>query len=302
MAERTEQALTIDEIMETFSVYTGDYPRAAIDAAIQQREAIIPRLIQVLEEIVAGRSTPAHEQAAIYAVMLLGHFRATEAHDLIVQAFSLPDDIVDDLFGDTITEDLPMILLRTCGGSVERIKELVLKRDAEAFCRGSAAEALTYAVAEGFYRREEALQFFGSLFTGDEDDDPDSAFWGLIAQSVNDLYPAELMPVIRQAFDDDLIDPFAASLEDFEETLATSSVEQQLEKLRARIEERSLDDIHDRMSWWASFQPARQADHQPFFSPPVSKATPQARAQAAAKTKKKKRKMAKASRKKNRRK
>jgi hypothetical protein len=299
----TEPTLTIDEIMETFSVFTGNYPWAAIDAALQQREAVIPRLIQVLEEIVAGRSTPAHEQAAVYAVMLLGHFRATEAHDLIIQAFSLPDDQVDFLFGDTITEDLPMILLRTCGGSVEGMKRLVLKHDAEDFCRGSAAVALTYAVAEGFYPREEALQFLGSLFTGEEDDDPDSAFWGQIAQCVNDLYSAELMPVIRQAFDNDLIEPFVASIEDFEDTVATSSVEQQLERLRSTIEQRSLDDIHDRMSWWASYRPATPAAAaQPPLLSRNPAATIQPNLQTADKAKKKKRKMAKASRKKNRRK
>jgi hypothetical protein len=299
----TESTLTIDEIMDVFSVYDGVYPRAAIDAAIQQREAVIPHLMEVINEIVNDRAKPEHNEAVIYAAMLLGHFRATEAHDLIVQLFSLPDEIVDALFGDIITEDLSMILLRTCGGSVERIKELVLNRDAEAFCRGAAAEALTYAVAEGFYPREEALAFLSSLFTGNEADEQDSPFWGLVAVAIRNLYPAEVMPVMRQAFENDLIPTFLASVKDFEEVVADSSVEQQVEELRTMMARRSLDDIHASMSSWAAFQPADEA---PVARPALlSHPAPvrlQMNTQSADKAKKKKRKMVKASRKKNRRK
>jgi Protein of unknown function (DUF1186) len=61
------------------------------------------------------------------------------------------------LFGDSITGDLPIVLLRTCGGQVARIKELILNKEAYEYSRGSAQQALSYAAMEGYISREEGL-------------------------------------------------------------------------------------------------------------------------------------------------
>ncbi|RLB78142.1 MAG: hypothetical protein DRH24_14955 [Deltaproteobacteria bacterium] len=41
--------------------------------------------------------------------MLLGHFREHRAHKVIVDLFSLPNNIPHELFGDITTGDLPVI-------------------------------------------------------------------------------------------------------------------------------------------------------------------------------------------------
>ena len=72
---------------------------------------------------------------------------------------------VSPLFEATITEDLPALLYRTCGGSVAQIKELVLNKEAYDYCRSSALGALNFAVVGGIVSREEMLDFYGSFPT-----------------------------------------------------------------------------------------------------------------------------------------
>lgn len=243
-----------NEILAALEFNEGVYPREAVEAAIAHKEEITPYLIDILERVLADPAKYRDEPryfAHIYAVMLLAHFKEEQAHQLIVDVFSLPEKFVDHLFGDTITEDLPMILYRTCGGSVEQIKGLVLNKEAYDFCRSSALRALNFAVIGGLVSREEMLDFYGSLFTGDEAE-PGSDFWSFVANVVYELYPEELMDVIKQAYQHDLIWPGYIGLDSFEQALKQGK-EQTLAELRADMERNSLEDLHEHMSWWASF-------------------------------------------------
>ena len=221
------------------------------------QDEITPHLIGILESVLAEPVAYAQRPnyfGHMYAIQLLGHFLEPRAHDVIVGLASLPPEIPHDLFGDTITESLASILFATCGGSVERIKALLLNREADEYCRNAAARASAYAVVEGVVSREEIMALFGSLFTGDEADS-DSYFWSFVASSVCNLYPKELMPVIKKAFADGLIFDGFIGPESFERALRQGK-ERALRVPKDELERYVPDDFHDRMSWWACFRPA----------------------------------------------
>ena len=78
--EETEY-LSIDEIHDALCVYSGVYEREMVDAAIERREEIIPRMIDVLQTLMADPTRYIEDEdlfGHIYAIMLLGHLRATE--------------------------------------------------------------------------------------------------------------------------------------------------------------------------------------------------------------------------------
>ena len=249
-----EKTNNITEILEAFKIFDGIYKREQVDAAIELKEEITPFLIEILENVL----TNPHEYIDnderydhIYSFMLLGHFRESKAHNVIVDLFSLANEIPDELFGDLTTSDLPIILMRTCGGSIERIKSMASNKDVDDYCRISALNAMTYAVVEGIVSREEVISFFGTMFTGNETDEI-SDFWSLLANLVCELYPEELMDTIKKAYDDDLIASGMIRYEDFNKALEDGK-EKCLERLKTDLERQSLDDIHDSMSWWACF-------------------------------------------------
>ena len=253
---KNQQKIKIEEILASFESFESKYKREQVEAALEQKQEITPYLIAILEQV---RDNP-HQYienedyfAHFYAVMLLAHFQAHEAHQVIIDLFSLPEPIPENLFGDLVAEDLSVILLRTCNGSLDGIKSLILEKNAYQFCRGSALKAITYAVVEELITREEALSFFGSLLTGDEAE-PDSIFYGELACCINDLYPEELMDQVREAYENELIPSFYIGWNSFHVALKKGK-EKCLAQLREEYARKALDDIHESMSWWACFQP-----------------------------------------------
>lgn len=288
----------IREILDAFEHFTGKYEREAVDAAIALREEIIPRLIEVLRKVFSSPKQYLDMpdfMAHTYAVMLLGHFREAHSHDVIVDLFSLPDDIPYELFGDLVTEDLSSILYRTCGGSLDRMESLAMNRNADPFCRAAALDAMVFAVAEGMAQREDVVSFFGSLFREDMAESG-SIFWDLWASAVLDIYPEELMDKVKSAYDKGLVSHGVVGYKHFRKALEEESGETSLQRVREELQRRSLDDLHRRMSWWACFEPEEE-DESLRGSVSANVSPKQSNKKKAAK---KKKKMAKASRKKNR--
>jgi len=283
----------ISAILQALERFRGRYEREAVDSAIAHREEITPYLIESLEKLAANPAVLEDEEyyLYIYAVFLLGHFQEIRAHGAIVEVFGLSDGAAYELFGDIITENLPIILFNTCGGNFDLIKSLILNRQADEYARGSAARALVFAVAAGLLPREEAMTFFSTVFTGEEAE-PDSAFWGLITDCVLDLQPQELMPLIEEADARGLLDGSFLVDEDFSRAL-NQSIDQCLEDVRREMQRDSLDDLHRQMSWWASFKNEEEFPFVPFTDSTTKKSKKE-------KKQKKKKKMAKASRRKNR--
>lgn len=292
----------IIEVLDGFKYFKGVYEQEMVDAAIELKDDITPHLIAVLENLISNPNNYIEDPDLFdhnYAVMLLGHFGDARAHKALVDVFSLPGRLSNDLFGDIVTEDLPMILLRTCNESLEHIKALALNKNADDFCRASALHAMAYATIANIATREEVLDFYGGLFSGQEADE-DSDLWGLLACLVYELYPEELMETITWAFEDGLINPGMIDYQSFEFALGSDKNEH-LENLRKDFERSSLDNIHDSMSWWACFNPEPEGPFPMEYHPAEPTGVRSNKFKDQKKSKKKKRKMSKASKRKNRR-
>jgi hypothetical protein len=254
MPMKESQAIAIDDILAAFRTFDGTYQRDMVEAALGRREEIVPRLIAVLEEIIAdpvGFLEQEDRFDHIYAFMLLGHFKAVSAHAAIVQVFSLEPKLVDDLFGDHKHDHPPVVLMRTSGGDLRHIRIMVLDRSVHTFCRIAAVRAMAFAVVAGIADRKEVLDFISSLFAGAaEEEDPD--FLAFAAISILDLYPGEYMAVIEKAYEDELIFSGLVDLESFQQALAEGK-EHALAQHRKELARFDLDDIHAAMSWWACF-------------------------------------------------
>jgi Protein of unknown function (DUF1186) len=285
----------IQRILAEFDHYDGKYRRDAVEEAVELKDEIIPYLIDDLRKLLADPDKYVQEGhwTCAYAFILLGHFREQKAYEVIVKIAALPEKILDELFGDMITEDFPWIFYATCGGSVELLKELILNRKADEYCRGAAAQALVWATLDGVIGREAAIDFLSSLFTGNEAD-ANSDFWSSIASKIADLYPEEAMEVIRNAYEEGLIYDGYIDYGSFE--MALKLGKERVLYLTTKEMERSVevDNIHSRMSWWACFSERAPGEPRKItsYSHCATKKKDKAR---------KKRKLTKASRRKNRR-
>ena len=245
----------IKEIIDSLKLFDRTYKDNEIEEALARKDEIIPYLIEILEEVLSYPEKYKEDENCfghIYSLMLLGHFKENRAHKIIVDLFSLPNDLPSQLFGDTVTEDLHVVLLNTCGGTFQEIKRLALNQEAYEYCRGSALKAIAYGVVSGILAREDAILFYKELLENRKRA-PHSHFYDALACCILDLYPEELIELIKQSYEDGYINPGYVGFESFEEAL-NEGKEKCLERLSDELEERSLENLHQHMSWWACFK------------------------------------------------
>jgi hypothetical protein len=258
----------IQNLLAQFDRLSGTYMRAEVDEAVTQQEALTPHLLRILEDVGNNplRYSLEGGNAHVYAALLLSHFREPAAHLLFIRAFSIAEEQLMDLWGDMATETLPTLLYQTCAGSIAAIKELIVNREVDQYVRCAAMEALSYVVAFDPLQRDEVVEFFQSLFTGNEAD-PDSYFWGNLTATLCDLHPEESMEIIRKAFADGVVRPGFIGLADVEQACGRNR-EEAMTTLRSWVAARMPADIHAYISWFAEF------NHEDAFASPS--ATPQA--------------------------
>jgi hypothetical protein len=244
--------MEVSEIIHALEYYDGKYERNAVTEALNRRDEITPHLISILKKVTSDPYPYLENENYVgpsYAIMLLGYFSEPKAHQPIIDFVSLPDEIPSDFLGDMITVDLGAILYKTCAGSLNLIKQLVLNKTAYDYCRGAAMQSLAFSAAMGIISRDDVLSFLGPLFTGTEAY-PYSDFWDLLAIHIIDLHPQGMEDVLKWGLEQELISPIALSLEEIEESKG-SSINTSLEKLREELDRKSPDNFHDLMSWWA---------------------------------------------------
>jgi hypothetical protein len=282
--------MELTEVLTAFEKFDGKYKRDEVSYAFEHQEEITPYLIKILNDIlnnpleyVAKEDNDSH----IYTLILLGYFKETKAHQLIIDLFCLADDYISELFGDVALDNLPIVLFQTSGGSFENVKTLILNRDAPDARRISAVGSLLYAVADNVLSRDEVLSFLATLFTGEEAD-LGSDFWSFVASDICDLCPDEpTLEIIKTAYEDGLIYTGIVGYEEFVEAMEIG-VEKSLEINRQQMQKNIPEDIHDAMSWWACFEENEQEFDQIFIAPLKSASSTNTRKKPKKKVKNKK--------------
>lgn len=92
---------------------TARFPKAAVKEIVARRDEMIPHLIAVLESAHANPSEYLDGPQVMlptYAAYLLAQFRETRAFRPLLALLNLEGGLAEQLFGDSITEDMHKIL------------------------------------------------------------------------------------------------------------------------------------------------------------------------------------------------
>jgi hypothetical protein len=288
-----EENPDLEAVLAHLSTDTGVFPHAAVRVASRLRDELTPHFLALLEKdaktIVEENPYWFHS----FAIYLLALFREQRAYPLFVKHLSASPEVVDDLFGDTLTEGASRILASISGGDMEPMKRLVENPETHEYAQSAALDAMLCLVATGARTRDEVIAYLRELFTGKLEREPEHIWNALVAASM-DLYPEELVEEIAAAFEEDLVDELYIHPSQLIDRLETGSKDDVVETL-AKAQYRLVDDVAQEMRWWAWFE------EDPSMSPAVDSRlehTPRRRSNRKAKGK---RRAAKVARKKNRR-
>src|SRR6266498_4136723 len=137
--------MELKEILEQFQFSRGRFAREAVLAAIERREEITPRLLQIVEETTIRAEELAQQKdyfAHLYAFHLLAQFRERRAYPMITKLCSLPGDVVEPLTDDFIADGLERVLASVAHGDAGPVKELIEDRSANQWARSSAIKSI----------------------------------------------------------------------------------------------------------------------------------------------------------------
>ncbi len=280
------------EIVSVLDSPGSKYPREAIDAAMAQKDDVIPLLLDDLrfacEDPYDFFDAKEESFIPIFAVYFLGLHRVREAHPLLISLASLPGELPFHLFGDAVHELFPTALWNTCGGDPTDIIGLIRNKTINEYCRTAAVWALPYGIVENTLSRETVIVLLQGLFSGDESSRDEPMIWNSAAEALTELWPGESMDILRKAYSDGLIEPDYIALTDIENKF-NQGKEARLAKFKEGVERDINRTPHEELQMWSHFSPASAR------APSPSRDSKNKRS-----TEKKKRKQARAARKKGR--
>lgn len=121
--------MELNEIVDNLKYYTEELPKDALKEAINNKELIIPKLLEMLEYTKNNLEEICSEEdeffGYIYAIFLLAEFRETKAFPFLIEILNQDTDIVEYIIGDDYPEYLPRLLASTYNGDDEALFSII---------------------------------------------------------------------------------------------------------------------------------------------------------------------------------
>jgi hypothetical protein len=197
----------VKEIIKRIENYLGEFPKADLEYLIENKEEATPFLLDELrdaQKVIQKLRENESYFFPFYAFYLLAQFREKEAYPLIYQILTQKDIGEDDSFGDFVTEDLQRVLASVSNGDTSLINKLIEDDAVYEYVRSAGIDAWVTLYQNGDKSREEIIDYFGYLLR--QPTEPQSYIRASMVCGCLDIKAKELLPEIKENFDNDLVD------------------------------------------------------------------------------------------------
>lgn len=200
----------MDKIIEKLKIYTRKFPYEEIQEAINNKETITPMLLDILDEIIEDPSIVLDDPNYMmheYGIFLLAQFREKSAFEKIIKLISMNEDDVEEMYGDTITEDISSILYSTYDGQLELIQAIIEDPEKYFYVRVVLLDLYIKLYEDNLITKDNVITYFKKLiyelpFNEDNDLAND------IASAVSDGHIFELIPDVEYLYSMSRVDEF----------------------------------------------------------------------------------------------
>ena len=138
----------INKIIEHFKYYTPELPREAIKEALEHKEEITPKLLEMLEYTKENLEEIYNEADEFfgytYAYFILAEFKEPKAFPYLIDLLNKDEEMVEYILGDDYPGYVPRLLASTYNGDDKELFEIIENNQINEFVRCSTLQ--TFAI------------------------------------------------------------------------------------------------------------------------------------------------------------
>ena len=235
---------SLEQIEKDLFKLREGFPIDAVQAAVTLQTDITPTLLTWLNNAIddAGK-VPEDNIGHMFALFLLSQFREKSAFESVIRLARLPEETLDYLIADCITDDLHRFIASTYNGDLSAIKNLIEDPQVNLWSRIAALESLAILVHEGMLAIDDIAPYLSSLFNN-KAIFTDEHLISYLVSTCCYLDAQRFQEEIQKAFKDKKVDPLVMDADSFKNILANPAG-QSLDELESMI----TDTVYEMEDW-----------------------------------------------------
>lgn len=180
--------MKLNEIIECLSEYSIFLPEEALKEAINKKEKMIPKLLDMLEYTKNNLLDICYEEdpfyGYIYAFFLLAQFKEPKAFPYLIDLLHQDEETVEHIIGDDYTDYLPRLLASTYNGDDDALFEIIENEEIDEFIRSCALHTFGILYLKGVKDRKFIVEYFTKLLNEKEKNDTSYIYYELFNETL----------------------------------------------------------------------------------------------------------------------
>lgn len=194
--------------IENITCLGKKFPKEELELICANRDEAIPYLRDAVEKAVKEKDNLDENYGLhLYGIFLLAQFQDRESFPKLMEMASLPEETLDYLIGDVLTEDLGSILYNTYNGDINLIKQAVMNGKASDFARAEMLDVMGQLYLDQTLEKQELQDFLKEIIH--EKKCIGDYIYTAVADVICLCHFTDMLPDLRRLYADDRVDSYA---------------------------------------------------------------------------------------------
>ncbi len=198
----------LQRAIENIMYFSKKLPKEDLELIGANRDEAIPYLRKAVEKAIKEKDNLDGEYMLHqYGIFLLAQFQDRDFFPRMMALAALPEDTLDFLIGDVLTEDLGSILYNTYNGDIKLLKQTIKKKKSSDFARAQMLDVMGQLYLDQKLDKQEWQDFLRELVY-DKKDIGDYIYTA-VADMICRCHFTDMLLELRRLYQDGRVDEYA---------------------------------------------------------------------------------------------
>lgn len=196
----------LQKAIENITYYSRKFPKEELELIGANRDEAIPYLRDAVEKAVKEKDDLDENYSLhLYGIFLLAQFQDREFFPNLMELASLPEDTLDFLIGDVLTEDLGSILYNTYNGEIDLLKQAIKNKEVSDYARSQMLDVMGQLYLDQKLDKQEWQVFLKEIVHGKSIGD---YIYTAITSMICGCHLTDMIPELRSLYLDGQVDEY----------------------------------------------------------------------------------------------